>query len=530
MKRNKWVEELKKFGVLALTTTVLVGSLSLGSFSEVDATSVKKNSNVTVSGNNTKEDDEPDVNNDSDDQEEEMSVSSTSEFLIVGDCVPTATGRYGQPVHLILPIYNLGLETVTNLVITPIVSNKPEEWPFKLETTGLVQVVDNVPASPNKQIAYMNRREVEWDLTVREDALTGYYPLEFNVTYYRNGSIESATLRMYVYIQGAKGAGTLEDGEGEKTSNPRIIVTGFETVPEEVYAGSTFKLIVHLQNTAKNTEVSNIMFDLEAAQDGLDETSSYAAFLPTSGSSTIFKDFIAPGATSDIEIEMTAKADLAQKPYVLDIRMEYEDDSRNSYSATSNVSIPVKQVAKFDVSSFEVMPSSISVGSESNVMFSIYNTGKTTLYNVKVTFEADSVSGGDTFVGKIEPGGTGSVDAMVMGQQMTADEGKVKVIISYEDEAGNVSTEEKEMELFVTEEMFEEDMMLDEFPEDMEIEGGKSNTLTVIIIIVVVIVVVVAALIIFLKIRKKKKAEKELADDLDDLLNDIEEEKKEENE
>ena len=37
------------------------------------------------------------------------------------------------------------------------------------------------------------------------------------------------------------------------------------------------------------------------------------------------------------------------------------------------------------------MPDTMSVGSESNVMFGINNTGKVILYNVNVTFEGDSI-------------------------------------------------------------------------------------------------------------------------------------------
>lgn len=510
---KKWKETLRRLGIGSLAALMLAGSIQITDMTTVDAKTA-----AAVSTNDTDDDSDSSTNT-----VEETRVSSTSEFLVVGDCAPTVNGRYGQPVHLILPIYNMGLEMVTNLIVTPVTSTKVEEWPFQLTTTGLVQAVDNIPASPNKEIAYQNRREVEWDLVVSKDAPTGYYPLDFNVSYYRDGGIESTTLRMYVYIQGSKEAGTLEGSDSEKTSNPRIIVTGFDTEPKDVYAGTTFKLIVHLQNTSKTTSVNNIMFDLEAATEGTDENTTYSAFLPTSGSSTIFKDHIAAEATTDIEIEMTAKADLTQKPYVLDIKMDYEDDQKNTYNSSSNVSIPVKQVAKYDISSFEVMPESITVGNESNIMFSLYNTGKTTLYNLKVTFEADSITGGDTFVGKVEPGGTGNVDAMVTGEQMTADDGKVKVIISYEDESGNVTTDEKELELFVTEAMAD-DFMMDDMDMGEEVKSGPGFG-TIFLIVVIVIVLIVAGLIVFFKLRKKKKADKELADDLDDLLGDIEEEK-----
>lgn len=101
----------------------------------------QKGGSENVSGEDDKEPDSPSGT-------PEDGVSSTSEFLIVGDCVPTPTASYGQKVHLILPIYNMGVETVTNLVITPTVSTKAEEWPFRLDTVGLVQCVDYIPQAP----------------------------------------------------------------------------------------------------------------------------------------------------------------------------------------------------------------------------------------------------------------------------------------------------------------------------------------------------------------------------------------------
>lgn len=542
------MEKLKKLGILMLCTACLATAYPM----ETNATVQKQETTDDNSDSNSDDNqatgstpqDGQEVNGssenvsgeeDSDEQPNttvediDNGVSSTSEFLIVGDCVPTPTARYGQSVHLILPIYNLGVETVTNLVITPTVSTKVEEWPFRLDTVGLVQCVDYIPASPNKDIAYANRREVEWDLVLRDDVLTGYYKLEFNVSYYRNGSIETANLYTYINVKGAPGSGSLEASDGEKSSNPRIIVTGFETDPKEVYAGDTFNLTVHVQNTSKRTSVNNIMFSLEAAAEGTDENTTYSAFLPTSGSSTVFIDSIGTEQTADIKIEMTAKADLAQKPYVLEVKAEYEDSQNNQYTSSSNVSIPIKQVAKFELSSVEVMPDTISVGGESNVMFSIYNTGKTTLYNVQVLFEGDSISGGDTFLGKIEAGGTGNVDAMITGAQATADEGIVKAVISYEDESGNKTEEEKEFNLFVQEEI-DSDALMDIDMMDMEEETKGTPKWIIVVVILVILIIAVVGIIAFIKIKKKKKNQTELNEDLDDLLAEVEKERQDQNE
>ena len=106
--------------------------------------------------------------------------------------------------------------------------------------------------------------------------------------------------------------------EDTNVSQPRIIVTGFETDPADVYAGDTFLLTIHVQNTSPDTAVSNVLFDLQAVEGGTEGTNgitnSYAAFLPTSGSSSIYVERMAAGSTHDLQIEMQAKADLSQKP------------------------------------------------------------------------------------------------------------------------------------------------------------------------------------------------------------------------
>lgn len=53
----------------------------------------------------------------------------------------------------------------------------------------------------------------------------------------------------------------------------------------------------------------------------------------------------------DIQIELEARSDLAQKPYAIDVNMSYEDEHVNAYTNKASVSIPVKQEARIDMSS-----------------------------------------------------------------------------------------------------------------------------------------------------------------------------------
>ena len=282
-------------------------------------------------------------------------------------------------------------------------------------------------------------------------------------------------------------------------SKPRIIVTGFETDPGEVYAGDTFTVTIHVKNTSRDQTVTNVLFDMQAVESGTEANTTYAVFLPTSGSSSVYTESIAPGSEYDINIEMTAKTDLSQKPYVLTVSMKYDAGKNIDLTDEAKVSIPVLQKARYDTGDIEVMPASLSVGNQSNVMFSIYNMGKTTFYNLQVKYEADFIEGGDTFLGTLKPGETANVDSMLTAAAPSAGE-TVKAVISFEDESGNPVSFEREFALDVYEEVY----MEPEMPEDM-MPAQPSGPNVGLIAGSAAAAVAVAAAVTVLIVRKKKE-------------------------
>jgi len=445
-------------------------------------------------------------------------TTGTEKFLMLSNEVPISDAKYGEQTFVVLSLINLGKTDITDVVVTPTVSNDRTKWPFDINQPYDAQTVQIIQAADNTVDAYNRRMDIGWYFNVRKDVLTGCYPLTFHATYYQSGALVETDIVTYINIKGANPSDTLIKDEDKQNSNPRIIVTGFTTNPETVYAGSTFMLTVSVKNTSADTTVKNVLFNLEATVEGNDTTATYAAFLPTSGSSSVYTGSIAPGATYDMSIEMEAKSDLAQKPYVLTVNMKYDTDEQINIADTAHVSVPIKQEAKLDTSSAEIMPESIAVGEQSNVMFSVYNTGKTTLYNVKVSYKSDTVDEALTYLGNIAPGQTGSVDSMVTGIAPDMGEGIVKAVISYEDEAGNETQVEKDLNLMVYEMTFDDpgmDMGGEEFIDgEEEPEKGLPVVAIVAGIVVVVAVVIVVAVIIIKK--KKAKRHKEDIDLLDE--------------
>ncbi len=408
--------------------------------------------------------------------------------------------------------------------VKPDLGETEDTWPFETNRQDYEKTVKKLSPRQTVDITFM--------FTQRENMETKRQTLQFVVMI---GGKEFKTQKVYAKTTGDTDVGepgddggddipddggftngdvSSDDGEGSESSSvPRVIVTGFATNPPEVQAGKDFTLIVHLQNTSKTTAVKNMLFEMNAPTEGDDEQTASPAFLPSSGSSTVYLDGIGAGGSADIAMKLNAKSDLMQKPYSIELSMRYEDAGGTGVETSSNLSIPVKQKPRFEFSTFEVNPTSISVGDEANVMFSLYNLGRTKLYNVKAKFAGPHIDSEEVFVGNVDSGATASIDTMLTGIEVSEGPETVTMTLSYEDETGKVSEKKEELELEVAE-MMEGDMMMG----DMGEEIVESKSKLPLIIGLIVVIVVIAAVVIIVKRNKKRRMKNEeeaLLDELD---------------
>ena len=272
-------------------------------------------------------------------------------------------------------------------------------------------------------------------------------------------------------------------------------------------AGDEFDLVLTMKNASTNVAASNILFTLEP-----EKVDNAAVFSTESGSASVVVNALGAGASTELRVRFLAKAGIDQRSYTVTIKEKYDSPEFKNAEESVTVDIPVYQQARLSTSTFDIMPDSIEVGGETNIMFGINNTGRITLYNVNARFEADSIQTTEAYVGNIEPGQTGNVDVMVTGAAPTMDDGKVKVIISYEDENGEVSTVEKEMTLFVTEEipMDYGDMDVGNMTDVEADQGFFASHRTGVLLAAAA---AAAAAVLGLRAYKKNKRKKELQDE-----------------
>lgn len=480
---------------------------------------------------------------------EEPAEKPKVEISLVGD---NQTFEAGETKTLTLQITNNSGQKLENVKVAPDMSKKKAgDWPFEKDWKQYSEKIDGVVANGDS-------KSVSFDFTRREGAKRNSYTIPFSVyvqgidgaivtdsifVYAKNETVtpeptpgdnsqnqgdagngsaagsgsDSADMNVtaddgaVAYSGGGSGSG----GSSSDGSVPRVIVTGFDTNPAEVHAGSDFTLTIHLKNTSKKTKVQNMLFELEAPTEGTDEQTSAPAFLPTSGSNSIYLDGIKADGTADISITLNAKADLLQKPYSINLSMKYEDSQATQIDSSSSISIPVKQDARFEFSEFEISPQTIEVGGEANVMCSLYNLGRIKLYNAKARFEGNGIKKQEIFIGNVEAGATGSIDAMLKGEKVTNGNSKITMTLSYEDESGNISETTKDFELEVTEAVDDSDMYMNT---DGDAEAGSSGFPVVPVVVVIVIIAGAVAAVVFVKKKKKKQMlneEEELLDELD---------------
>ena len=487
--------------------------------------------------------------------------------LSVGDGQQTPTYKAGEKAELKINVLNKGNVDAQNVTVTPVISST-EDWPFDIDQLNYDRNLGEIKAGGQASASWGSG---DGKLTVRSDVTGKSYKLVFKLTYDDGKNAYEAERYVFVKTEAKKsasgngnagnsqsgsqtggsqaggtsgGAGTSDpgyggysvsdggagyadisngdpvpvggdaSGGGSDGSVPRVIVTGFDTEPGVVKAGTDFKLVIHLKNTSKKTAVTNMLFNLQAPATGEGEAAEAPAFLPASGSNSIYLEKIPANGTKDISIDLNSRADLIQKPYSITMSMKYEDSNASQFEAESSLAIPVTQEARFEFSDIRIMPDEVAVGEEANITCSLYNLGRVKMYNVKARFEGEAVEGEEQFIGNLESGATGNIDSIVTAAAESYDEDNCKLVLTYEDDAGKQYTVEQPFTMTVTAEMEMDDM---EMMTDMPEEAGSPVGIVAAVIVVLAVAAGITAAVL-LKIRKRKSRsleEEELMDEVE---------------
>lgn len=274
-----------------------------------------------------------------------------------------------------------------------------------------------------------------------------------------------------------------------QAANPRVMISDYSIVEGEVFAGQTFTLDITMKNTAASA-VRNLKFTVSTENGEL---------LPVEGAGTAYLSRIDANGEEHLIFAMKAIDGLEEKSYKLTLRTEYEGSNGIEYTVDESVFIPIRLKQRVSVTDVFLPDSEVELGDTVEISASINNLGDGKLYNVSVRVSGENLEETASYIGNIESGKSGILDVLTKASSISQIGDKNKLIVSYEDMAGNLYKNEAEIIVAVSQPMYGNLELVKEAKD-------SSGTVKTVLWIVAGIGVVAVIVWLFVQRRKRKKS------------------------
>ena len=290
-----------------------------------------------------------------------LSIASVDED---GAIIPAPSGNAGQRVKLRLPVINNG-GNLSNISVTPVISTSLDEWPFVVEA---VNYGKNLPDMKHGEIAFL-----EYDFKISPNISEGAKPINFRATYKENDVYMESLFSAYINV--AKGKPEIKE---LPDSVPKLIVTGYSTEPEIIYAEDEFQLILNLQNTSYNSTIKNA---------GIVLTLEENSIMPAKGESdTKYINSLKPRGTTSCTFKLKALPTALNPTSTIAVTMDYENEKVVKGTAAQGIVISIKQKMEVSVEEPIIYDEDIAVGDPIAVSMAIVNKGRTKAFNLEIVY------------------------------------------------------------------------------------------------------------------------------------------------
>ncbi len=231
----------------------------------------------------------------------------------LGENQNTPFGIYPQTMNFNMNVRNASQVTAFDVNVRMKLDQDSTKFPFDINDGNYTRHYDRMGGGETVEIPY--------SMNIRKDVYSGYYPITFTIEYRdsSDGDIQKAEETFYVKVQNKDKEEETGDFNANDRTKARIIVDGFQTNPETVYAGEEFEMILHMKNASENVAASNLLFNLES-----EKVTDSAVFTMDSGSSSIVVNSLPAGQTTDIKLKLRAGAWVDQRTYAITINEKYD--------------------------------------------------------------------------------------------------------------------------------------------------------------------------------------------------------------
>jgi hypothetical protein len=360
----------------------------------------------------------------------------------------TQSAYAGDKIEFYVPIINKNLDSATDLSCTlPVPSPaNADAYPFaSAPSINPEKTWDSINSQvtgwDGKVLAIGDRAYFKVSGTLLSTATAGTKTLYFIVKY--NGTMTDVVKVDIEVREKSSGGSSGGGGGGGYKTKPKVILESYSFSEDTIYAGDTVTLRLVIANTSKREAIANLTLEL---------ANEAGVILPApGGSNSIYIGTIDKDDAYVLSLKLQVAPDADPKSQLLSIKLSYEGTkNRSAFDETASVSIPVQQKARVVINDPKIYDDPW-VGGNVAVGVTLYNLGKTILYNCMVDVVGEGVTLEESyFGGNIAAGGTMRADLNVT--PTVAGQLDAKVRVTYEDVNGKSTEELLPMSMFVNEE------------------------------------------------------------------------------
>jgi hypothetical protein len=346
---------------------------------------------------------------------------------------PTATFQVGREFEVSFKLTNHGDRAAENIRIT------------SAGATGLIPrsaaVIFEASIAPGETKTYT------FKYSALETALSQNYGINIAVEYRASADVGVALRTANEYIGINIHNPATNNTPTANVSQPRIMIKNYTITPQIVQAGEEFDIYLVFENTHSEKTVKNITATLNLTATSANDN----VFTPVGSSNSFFFDDIAPKGFVEQNIRMFTLPGAEARNYTIEVVFQYEDENGTPFSARENFGISVKQVTRLEVGGFNIPNLHFEQFQPAWLSFSVHNTGRTQMRNLKVWFESDEMdtSMSEEIFGHFNAGNYREYDAMVI--PFVGGMATLRMVITYDNDVGERVEETEEFLVFVSE-------------------------------------------------------------------------------
>ena len=311
--------------------------------------------------------------------EEDDDDEYTPSLEIHNFTVPTSRVNVGQTATVSFDVHNVGYQTVPFVFID-----------FAPSAAAIVPTTIDRVTVPS--LAPGESRRVSFSFSPSDAARTSSYDIEVNISH--STLLGGATTRLLSHTAAFivyNPAEEDEDTTGRPT--PRVMVTEHTLNPPHPRAGEEFELTITIRNASNTETVNNVGITLAEEQrvgSGMPgQTMAFAGF-QIAGSDFLHVDTLRPQQEVTKVLHVTASMEATPGVHIMGVNFSFYTPGRaTALTSNQRISIPVSQQSRLEFAHVSVPEWGINVGSPVWFSFTVINSGRTNLINLRMRVEGN---------------------------------------------------------------------------------------------------------------------------------------------